>query len=89
MGFIVMLYICACFDKFQDAMNCAEDYFKSLCKWTIENCSREEEFVAKRIDKDINARLLFMISTSFEKIAYIEALKLLEKVMTIIERCFY
>ncbi|KAK4847182.1 hypothetical protein QYF36_026689 [Acer negundo] len=68
------------FSQLEDAMNCAEDYFKFLCKWVVENCPQDMEFVSKRIDKSIIARLQSIISTSSEKVTYTEAVRVLEKV---------
>lgn len=56
-------------------MNCADEYFKFLCKWILQNCSEEMKFVSKRIDKSSSYRLESMISSSIEKISYMEALK--------------
>ncbi|KAK2662602.1 hypothetical protein Ddye_001176 [Dipteronia dyeriana] len=68
------------FSQLEDAMNCAEDYFKFLCKWVVENCPQDMEFVSKRIDKSIIGRLQSIISTSSEKVTYTEAVRVLEKV---------
>lgn len=61
-------------------MKCADDYFKFLCKWILEDCSKDLEFVSKRIDMTCIDRLQSVISSSFEKITYTEAVKALEKV---------
>lgn len=61
-------------------MNCANDYFKFLCKWVLENCSEDMKFVSKRIDKTSIDRLESMISSSYEKISYMEAVDILKKV---------
>ena len=64
----------------QDAMNCGDDYFKFLCKWIVEHCSQDLAFVSKRIDKTCIDRLQSMILSSFERVTYTEAVKVLEKV---------
>ncbi|KAH9770885.1 Asparagine--tRNA ligase cytoplasmic 2 [Citrus sinensis] len=68
------------FSQLEDAMKCADDYFKFLCKWILEDCSKDLEFVSKRIDMTCIDRLQSVISSSFEKITYTEAVKALEKV---------
>lgn len=70
-------------------MKCADDYFKFLCKWILENCSKDLEFVSKRIDRTCVDRLQSVISIYLEKITYTEAVKVLEKVkLTIPIGCF-
>lgn len=64
----------------QDAMNCAEDFFKFLCKWLLEKCSEDMKFVLKRMDKSSTDRLQSVISTSPVRISYTEALDTLKKV---------
>ncbi|KAJ9176663.1 hypothetical protein P3X46_011949 [Hevea brasiliensis] len=66
------------FSELEDAMNCAEDYFKFLCKWVLENCSTDMKFVSRHIDK--TNLLEAMISSSCERITYMEAVNVLKKV---------
>ncbi|XP_059626258.1 asparagine--tRNA ligase, cytoplasmic 2-like [Cornus florida] len=68
------------FSELEDAMNCANDLLKFLCKWTLENCSEDLTFVTKRIDKTIVDRLQSMTSSSFKKISYAEAVEVLKQV---------
>ncbi|XWS36619.1 hypothetical protein CRYUN_Cryun20dG0100300 [Craigia yunnanensis] len=68
------------FSQLEDAMKCAEDYFKFLCRWILDNCSEDMKFVSKRIDKTVTHRLEYMISSSHEKITYREAVEILGKV---------
>lgn len=68
------------FFTFQDAINCAEDYFKFLCKWVLDNCSQDMKFVMKRMDKTSIERLQSVTSTSIERITHTEALNVLKKV---------
>lgn len=56
-------------------MNCADEYFKFLCKWVVENCSEDMNFMSKRVDKSRSSRLASMVSSSIEKISYMEALE--------------
>ncbi|KAA8550553.1 hypothetical protein F0562_002237 [Nyssa sinensis] len=68
------------FSQLEDAMNCADDLLKFICKWVLENCSEDLAFVSKRIDKTIVDRLQSMTSSSFEKLSYAEAVEVLKKV---------
>ncbi|KAA3459256.1 asparagine--tRNA ligase, cytoplasmic 2-like [Gossypium australe] len=69
-----------CILKAHDAMKCAEDYFKFLCKWILDNCPEDMKFVSKRIDKTITHRLEYMTTSSYDKISYREAVEILRKV---------
>lgn len=66
--------------SFQDAINCADDFLKFLCKWVLENCPEDMKFVSQRIDKTRADRLHSVISSSFERISYTEALDAIKKV---------
>nr|KYP53286.1 Asparaginyl-tRNA synthetase, cytoplasmic 2 [Cajanus cajan] len=67
------------FSQLKDSMNCANDFFKYLCKWILEKCSEDMEFVAKRIDKTCINRLQQIISDSPEIMPYNEAIDILRK----------
>ncbi|PNX92367.1 asparagine-tRNA ligase cytoplasmic 2-like, partial [Trifolium pratense] len=67
------------FSELKDSMNCANDMFKYLCKWVMENCSDDLKFVGKRIDNTCIDRLRQIISGSPEIISYNEALDVLLK----------
>ncbi|KDP45258.1 hypothetical protein JCGZ_15123 [Jatropha curcas] len=68
------------FSQLEDAMNCAEDYFKFLCKWVLENCSEDMKFISKRIDKNRINLLEAMSRCAYERITYMEAVNILKKV---------
>lgn len=68
------------FSELEDAITCADDCFKFLCKWVLDNCSEDMKFVSKRIDQTIVNRLESLISSSSEKITYTEAVDTLRKV---------
>ncbi|OMO60031.1 Aminoacyl-tRNA synthetase, class II (D/K/N) [Corchorus capsularis] len=68
------------FSELEDAMNCAEDSFKFLCRWVLDNCSEDMKFVSKRIDRNLTHRLEYLITSSYEKISYREAVEILRKV---------
>ncbi|XP_050204459.1 asparagine--tRNA ligase, cytoplasmic 2 [Mercurialis annua] len=68
------------FSELEDSMNCAEDYFKFLCKWALENCSDDMNFVTKRIDKGRINLLETMSSCSSHRITYMESMNILKQV---------
>lgn len=61
-------------------MNCADDFFKFLCKWVLDNCTEDMKFICKRIDKTSIDRLRSVTSKPFAKITYAEAVEVLKKV---------
>ncbi|RDX80328.1 Asparagine--tRNA ligase, cytoplasmic 2, partial [Mucuna pruriens] len=67
------------FSQLKDSMNCANDFFKYLCKWVLEHCSEDLKFVAKRIDATCINRLQQVISGSPETIPYHKAIDVLRK----------
>ena len=60
-------------------MNCAEAYVKYMCKWLLEKCLDDMEFMAKNYDKGCIDRLRMVASTPFVRISYTEAVELLEE----------
>ncbi|XP_027337050.1 asparagine--tRNA ligase, cytoplasmic 2-like [Abrus precatorius] len=64
------------FSQLKDSMNCANDLFKYLCKWVLENCSEDMNFVSERINKDCINRLQQIISGSPKTMSYNEAIDL-------------
>ncbi|XVF49058.1 hypothetical protein PTKIN_Ptkin03bG0238400 [Pterospermum kingtungense] len=65
------------FADLQDDMNCAEAYVKYMCKWLLEKCFDDMEFMAKNYDKGCIDRLKMVASTPFVRISYTEAVELL------------
>lgn len=64
----------------KDAMDCAGDLLKFICKWVLDKCADDLKFVSKRIDKAVVDRLQSIVSSSFEKIPYAEAVEILKQV---------
>ncbi|KAE8037772.1 hypothetical protein FH972_010334 [Carpinus fangiana] len=75
-----MIEIEMAFSQLEDAMSCADDFFKFLCKWILDNCSDDIYFVSKRIDKTCIDRLQSLISSTVEKVSYNEVVDVLKKV---------
>ncbi|XP_009769623.1 asparagine--tRNA ligase, cytoplasmic 2 [Nicotiana sylvestris] len=68
------------FSELEDAMDCANDFLKFVCKRILDGCMEDLQFVLKRIDKSVMERLQFTISSSFERISYAEAIEILRQV---------
>ncbi|CAL5224923.1 g7691 [Coccomyxa viridis] len=63
----------------EDDMNCAEDYVRYCCKYLLETCPRDMEFMTKMVDKGAMERLRMVASTPFERCTYTRAIELLEE----------
>lgn len=61
-------------------MNYAENYVRFLCKWLLEHCREDMEFMVKQFDKTAMDRLRLVSSTPFERISYTKAVQLLQNV---------
>ncbi|KAJ8429609.1 hypothetical protein Cgig2_017443 [Carnegiea gigantea] len=68
------------FAELEEAMACATDLLKHLCKWVVEHCNDDMKFVLKRVDQSIVARLQSIISSDFEKVPYSKAIDVLKQV---------
>ncbi|GAB2282413.1 hypothetical protein Dimus_016958 [Dionaea muscipula] len=68
------------FSEIEDAVSCAIDFLKFLCKWVLESCSEDMKFVLKRMDNTVADRLQSVISADFGKISYTEAVDVLRQV---------
>ncbi|KAK1686758.1 hypothetical protein QYE76_047606 [Lolium multiflorum] len=66
------------FANLQDDMNCAETYVQYLCKWLLDHCQEEMEFMVKSHDKDAMERLKLVSSTPFKRISYTQAVEILK-----------
>jgi asparaginyl-tRNA synthetase len=56
-------------------MNLAESYVQYLCKWLLEHCREDMEFMVQTHDKTAIQRLELVSSTPFERISYTEAVE--------------
>ncbi|GKB40831.1 asparagine--tRNA ligase, cytoplasmic 1-like protein, partial [Tanacetum coccineum] len=67
------------FADIEDDMNCAEAYVRFLCRWLLDNCRKEMEFMVKNVDKNAIKRLQMVASTNFVRLSYTEAVTILEE----------
>jgi len=56
----------------------AEDFLKYCCKAVLNECSRDMEFFAERIDKAAITRTEGVVGSQFERMEYSDAIKILE-----------
>lgn len=61
-------------------MNCAEDLVQSLCYSLMETAGNDLKCVSKQIEKNCIKRLKSIVSGSFARITYSEALNILNQV---------
>jgi len=60
-------------------MDLAEELVKYLVRDTMENCGEELDLFSKFVDKELLARLKFVVERPFQRISYTEAVELLRK----------
>ncbi|KAL6840926.1 hypothetical protein ACP4OV_029186 [Aristida adscensionis] len=71
------------FANLQDDMNCAENYVQYLCKWLLQHCREDIEFIGTKVRTDARLaidRLELVSSTPFERISYTRAVEILKNV---------
>ncbi|CAH9074578.1 unnamed protein product [Cuscuta europaea] len=63
------------FSKLEDAMNCADDLLKFICKSVLENSTADVNFLSKRSNKSITVmeHLNFITSCSLKRVSYTAA----------------
>jgi asparaginyl-tRNA synthetase len=67
------------FCDLQGDMDLAEEFVKYLIRDAKEHCAPELEFFAKFVDKDLLARLEFVLERPFQRCSYTEAVDILQK----------
>ncbi|KAJ0975456.1 hypothetical protein J5N97_017421 [Dioscorea zingiberensis] len=65
------------FGDLEDDMYYAEEYVKFLCRWLLDHCLEDMEFMVKNYDKSAIDRLKLVSSEPFKRISYTEAVELL------------
>ncbi|KAJ8499416.1 hypothetical protein OPV22_009968 [Ensete ventricosum] len=68
------------FTELQDVMNCAEDLVQSICYSLLETAGDDLKCVSKEIEKSCIKRLKSIVSGSFARITYSEAVNILNQV---------
>jgi asparaginyl-tRNA synthetase len=67
------------FNEIKENMDLAEDFIKYLITYALENCMDDIEFLNNMYDKELIERLNFVINNDFVRLAYTEAIEILEK----------
>jgi asparaginyl-tRNA synthetase len=62
-----------------DNMDLAEDFLKYVIRYALENCMPDLEFLNTMYDKELIERLNSIVSGSFERLTYTEAIDILVK----------
>lgn len=63
----------------QGLMDLEEDFIKYCVKWALDNCKDDLEFLNKRIDKSLIARLEGVLKEDFVRLTYTEGIRILEE----------
>ncbi|CAM0877762.1 unnamed protein product [Alopecurus aequalis] len=67
------------FANLRDDMDCAESYVQHLCKWVLEHCRGDMEFMVEHSRESTAIERLELVSaTPFERITYTKAVEILE-----------
>lgn len=69
------------FATLQDDMECAEDYLKFCLKYVLKNNQDDLKFFDERIEKGLINRLNQVVNTPFKRVAYTDAVAILEEVI--------
>ncbi|OGR44839.1 MAG: asparagine--tRNA ligase [Elusimicrobia bacterium GWA2_61_42] len=68
------------FYELEDDMDLAEDFIKSITRHVLENCPSDMELFAKFVEPALMENLRNVTESKYERLAYTEAVKLLEPV---------
>ncbi|KDD73909.1 class II (D, K and N) tRNA synthetase, partial [Helicosporidium sp. ATCC 50920] len=71
-----------------DVMQCAQDYVQYCCRFLLDRCGSDLEFITSMVDKSARERLELVASTPFRRVSYTEAVEILEKVVAAGEKKF-
>ena len=62
-----------------DNMDLAEDFFKYLVQYALDNCMEDIEFLNKMYDNELIDRLKFVVDNDFIRLTYTDGVKILEE----------
>jgi asparaginyl-tRNA synthetase len=63
----------------QDDMRCAEDYVRYCCRFVLERCMPDLQFIVKMIDPKAIERLQHVANSNFARCSYTEGIELLQR----------
>jgi asparaginyl-tRNA synthetase len=67
------------FYELEDNMDLAEDFLKYLIRYALENCADDLKFLNEMYDKELLNRLNSVVSESFQRLTYTDAIDVLVK----------
>lgn len=67
------------FYEIEDNMDLAEEFIKYCINYALEHCKDDIEFLAEHFDKELPARLRFVVDNEFVRLPYSEGIKILEE----------
>jgi asparaginyl-tRNA synthetase len=67
------------FCDLQGDMALGEEFIKSMARYALEHCAEDLALFGKFVDKGLNDRLKFVVERPFVRVAYTEAIEILEK----------
>ena len=66
------------FCDLQGDMDLGEEFIKAMAKYTLENCAEDLGLFGKFVDKEVQARLQFVVERPFQRVPYSEAVQILK-----------
>ncbi|AII51793.1 asparagine--tRNA ligase [Hymenobacter sp. APR13] len=66
------------FNDLHDNMDLAEDFLKSLVRYALAHCPDDLQFLNDQYDKELLARLQFVVDNDFKRLTYTEAVEILK-----------
>jgi asparaginyl-tRNA synthetase len=66
------------FNELTDNMDLAEDFLQYLVRYALENCADDLQFLNDMYDKELLARLNFVVENKFERVTYTDAVEILK-----------
>ncbi|WP_192822277.1 asparagine--tRNA ligase [Rufibacter sp. LB8] len=66
------------FYELEDNMDLAEDFLKYLVRYALDHCAEDLAFLNEMYDKELLARLQFVVDNDFQRLTYTEAVEILK-----------
>jgi asparaginyl-tRNA synthetase len=66
------------FNDLHDNMDLAEDFLRYLVRYALEKCPDDLQFLNDQYDKELLARLQFVVDNDFQRLTYTEAVEILK-----------
>lgn len=77
------------FVNINDLMQIGEDYIKSVGKYLLDNCEQDIDNLGKFISKGLKERIKTIVSATFYRVKYSEAINILSKATTLSKPVIY